>query len=245
MDKKCPGTELRNLKVEIIKCSNCGYEIEIFSDEVKVRCPKCKTEVFRENIPSCVSWCIYAKECIGEEKYNQIKNFIIEKQQKMDVKEKVLLEMMNYFKDDLKRIEHARKVLMYAEKILEDNPQADRNVVVISAILHDIGIKEAERKYGSADGQLQEKEGPAVAKEILQKLGVKKEVIDEVCQIIASHHSPGEVNTLNFKIIWDADWLVNLKDEVDINNKEKLKGIIDKVFMTDTGKRIAKEIYLR
>jgi predicted RNA-binding Zn-ribbon protein involved in translation (DUF1610 family) len=129
MDKKCPGTELRNLKVEIIKCSNCGYEIEIFSDEVKVRCPKCKTEVFRENIPSCVSWCIYAKECIGEEKYNQIKNFIIEKQQKMDVREKVLLEMMNYFKDDLKRIEHARKVLMYAERILEDNPQADRNDV--------------------------------------------------------------------------------------------------------------------
>jgi len=245
MDKKCPGTELRNLKVEIIKCSNCGYEIEIFSDEVKVICPKCKTEVFRENIPSCVSWCIYAKECIGEEKYNQIKNFIIEKQKKMDVKERVLLEMMNYFKDDLKRIEHARKVLMYAEKILEENPQADRNVVVISAILHDIGIKEAERKYGSADGQLQEKEGPAVAKEILQKLGVKKEVIDEVCQIIASHHSPGEVNTLNFKIIWDADWLVNLKDEVDINDKEKLKGVIDKVFMTDTGKRIAKEIYLR
>jgi len=245
MDKKCPGTELRNLKVEIIKCSNCGYEIEIFSDEVKVICPKCKTEVFRENIPSCVSWCVYAKECIGEEKYNQIKNFIIEKQQMMDVKEKVLLEMMNYFKDDLKRIEHARKVLMYAERILEDNPQADRNVVVISAILHDIGIKEAERKYGSADGQLQEKEGPAVAKEILQKLGVKKEVIDEVCQITASHHSPGKVNTLNFKIIWDADWLVNLKDEVDINNKEKLKKVIDKVFMTDTGKRIAKEIYLR
>jgi hypothetical protein len=50
---------------------------------------------------------------------------------------------------------------------------------------------------------------------------------------------------LNFKIIWDADWLVNLKDEVDINNKEKLKMVIDKIFMTDTGKRIAKEIYLR
>ncbi len=30
MDKKCPGTDQRYLKIEIIKCPSCGYELEIF-----------------------------------------------------------------------------------------------------------------------------------------------------------------------------------------------------------------------
>ncbi len=244
MDIKCPGTELRSLKVEIIKCPNCGYEIEIFSDEMKAKCPKCKTVVFRENIPSCVSWCKYAKECIGEEKWRQIKDLIETQQQKLDIKERLLSEMMNYFGSDLKRIEHARKVLLYAEEILKDYPQANREVVVISAILHDVGTKEAEKKYGYTNEELQAKEGAIVAKNILQKLGIKKEIIDEVCNIIASHHTPAEINTLNFKILWDADWIVNLKDKVVINDKEKLKETIDKIFMTDVGKNLAKKIYL-
>jgi predicted Zn-ribbon and HTH transcriptional regulator len=45
---KCPGQDTRKLKVEIVKCKNCGYEVEIFSDEIRRRCPKCKKYVFRE-----------------------------------------------------------------------------------------------------------------------------------------------------------------------------------------------------
>ncbi|MFN3967163.1 MAG: hypothetical protein ACK4JE_05650, partial [Endomicrobiia bacterium] len=84
IDKKCPGTDPRYLKIEIIKCPECGYEIEFFSDEIKVKCPKCKKDVFKEDIPSCISWCKYASECIGKEKWEQIKSYIDEKQQKTD-----------------------------------------------------------------------------------------------------------------------------------------------------------------
>ena len=56
--------------------------------------------------------------------------------------------------------------------------------------------------------------------------------------------SPGKMDTLNFKILTDADWLVNLRDEYDITDKEKLKKLISRIFRTDTGKRIAEEIYL-
>jgi len=163
---------------------------------------------------------------------------------KQDFRERVLSEMRGYFGDDTKRITHAGKVLYFAEKILEQEKDADTRVVIISAILHDIGIKECEKKYNSTDGQLQEKEGPPIAKEILQKLGIEREIIDEVCRIIASHHSPGEIDTLNFKILWDADWLVNMEDEIDLNDKERLKRIIDRNFLTTAGKQIAREKYL-
>ena len=68
--------------------------------------------------------------------------------------------------------------------------------------------------------------------------------IEEICQIIAHHHSPGKINTQNFRIIYDADWLVNLKDEYDIWDREKLSDIIDRVFLTESGKAMARQTYL-
>lgn len=67
--KKCPGQDSRNVKPEIIKCSSCGYKLEIFSDEIKVKCPKCKKIVCQTRLPSCVDWCKAARECVGEERW--------------------------------------------------------------------------------------------------------------------------------------------------------------------------------
>lgn len=69
---KCPGTDTRFLRVEVKKCKKCGYAVEIFSDEVRVKCPKCKNMVYREDTPSCIDWCKYAKECIGEERWKEL-----------------------------------------------------------------------------------------------------------------------------------------------------------------------------
>lgn len=157
MSFKCPGVDTRFIRVEEQVCKNCGYEVEIFSDEIRTICPKCKTNIYRENIPSCIDWCSYAKQCIGQDKYEELKSRIELNKSRLDFKEKTLSEMMNYFGDDIKRITHAMKVTHFAEKILQQEITADRRVVIISAILHDIGIKECERKYNSTDGQLQKK----------------------------------------------------------------------------------------
>jgi len=68
MKSKCPGQDDRNIKAEEIRCIGCGYKVEIFSDEIKVRCPKCRKITIREKLPSCVDWCKSARECLGEEK---------------------------------------------------------------------------------------------------------------------------------------------------------------------------------
>jgi len=151
--------------------------------------------------------------------------------------------MRAYFGSDQRRIDHALRVTGFAEEIL-NSEKGDRLVVVAAALLHDIGIREAERKYGSSAGNLQEQEGPPVAREILTGFGFADAVIGEVCEIIASHHSPGEVDTDNFRIIWDADWLVNLGDEFALTDLDKTLGMIAKIFQTVTGKRIAERIYL-
>jgi NADH pyrophosphatase NudC (nudix superfamily) len=69
---KCPGQDMRNLRVSIHKCPQCGNEVEIFSDESKIRCKKCGTIVFKEEVPSCISWCASARQCLGEERWKQL-----------------------------------------------------------------------------------------------------------------------------------------------------------------------------
>ncbi len=162
---------------------------------------------------------------------------------KAPVKDRLIKELEDYFGPDVKRIDHAKKVMHFAEEILKTE-KADRDIVIPASILHDVGIKAAEEKYGSAAGHYQEIEGPAIARGMLLKAGLKKEDIDEICEIIGNHHSPGKVNTLNFKVLYDADWLVNLKDEYNVDDKEKLSKIIDRVFLTETGKQLVKHIYL-
>lgn len=159
------------------------------------------------------------------------------------LKDFLLKELREYFGVDTKRINHAEKVLDFTEMLLE-HESADWTIVVSASILHDVGIKVAEEKYGSASGHYQEKEGPEIARSILLKTGLDKKKIDEICQIIGHHHSPGKINTRNFMVLYDADWLVNLKDEVGVANKDKLKQLISKIFLTRTGKLMAEQLYL-
>jgi NADH pyrophosphatase NudC (nudix superfamily) len=70
---RCPGSgNIRTPIPTLKKCPGCGDEVEIWSDELKAKCSKCGTKVFREAVPSCIEWCRAAKECLGEEKYNKL-----------------------------------------------------------------------------------------------------------------------------------------------------------------------------
>jgi DNA-directed RNA polymerase subunit RPC12/RpoP len=73
MFNKCPGQDSRKANVENIVCAHCGYAAEIFSDEIKVACPQCENIICKERLLTCVDWCKAARECIGEEKYKQLK----------------------------------------------------------------------------------------------------------------------------------------------------------------------------
>ncbi len=68
----CPGQDTRKLRVGLYKCPNCGTEVEMFSDEVKVRCYNCKEWVYKEKMPSCVEWCASARQCLGEDRWKML-----------------------------------------------------------------------------------------------------------------------------------------------------------------------------
>jgi DNA-directed RNA polymerase subunit RPC12/RpoP len=73
MFDRCPGQSSRYIKATYHGCQNCGYEVEIFSSELKVTCPACGKPVYRERQPSCIDWCPAAKDCIGYLKWKELK----------------------------------------------------------------------------------------------------------------------------------------------------------------------------
>lgn len=52
-------------------CPQCGGTIEIFSIDTEVACDNCGFVAYNDTL-SCVQWCKYAKQCVGEEMYNHM-----------------------------------------------------------------------------------------------------------------------------------------------------------------------------
>ena len=154
-------------------------------------------------------------------------------------KEKIIKEMKEVFKEIPFGVEHTLKVLQNSEDIMKgEDIEEEREIITIVAILHDIGAVEALKKYGSIDGVYQEKEGPAIAQKILQKVGYDRNV-DRICFIIGNHHTPSKIDGIDFQIQWEADLLENLT-VMDIHKqKQEIKKCIEQNFKTNTGKRIA------
>ncbi len=152
--------------------------------------------------------------------------------------------MERYFGSDQKRIDHALQVSLYAEELLA-YIDADPVVTLAAAYLHDIGIHEAERRHGSSSGKWQELEGPPLATQMLADVGAAEVTIEAVVDIIANHHTPGGVDSAEFRVIWDADALVNFADVLPTKNQEERDAILQAHMVTEAGYRIARTIFLR
>lgn len=189
-------------------------------------------------------------ETVQEEKTIQKNIAIQEKVTKgeeniMDEQDRKLIEkMMEYYAGDPKRVQHFLKVYEFA-KLIGESESLDTEIMHIlrtAAIVHDIGIKISEEKYGSSNGKYQEKEGPAVAEPMLLALGYDEAVIDRVLFLIAHHHTYNEIEGLDYQILVEADFLVNLFE--DGSSREAAQKVQKNIFKTNTGMKYLSDLFL-
>jgi len=157
---------------------------------------------------------------------------------------KLLAEMIEYDKGDAMRIQHLIKVHGFAGAIgrLENLDEDILFILETAAILHDIGIHLSEEKYGSADGKYQEQEGPAEAEKMMRKLSFYNETqIERVKYLIGHHHSYSSIDGLDYQILIESDFLVNLFESA--SNYETAQIVFNKYFKTDAGKKIFMNIF--
>lgn len=232
---RCPGQDQRFWKPDDIfeiPCPQCGKSVEFFKDERKLKCRDCGQMVVNLKIDlGCARWCQYAEQCLG----------VSLAQDAGFMRSKLIGEIEKVFAGDQRRIDHAMQVLDYAEQI-QQAEGGDPLVVKAAAILHDVGILQAERKYGSGAGQYQEMEGPPIARKILERYDVHPDTVDHVCRIVGSHHFGGDIDMIEFNCIWDADHLVNVRDECVDTQEAELQKLIEKILKTDKAREMAKAL---
>ena len=98
---------------------------------------------------------------------------------------------------------HTRRVFEIAKQNF-DIPKALEELVFCSIIMHDIGGNTIEKQY---------KHGPEITADILQKLGYDEGFVQEVCEIVRTHHGHPDNPSLTFKILYDSDKLVMFSPE--------------------------------
>lgn len=161
----------------------------------------------------------------------------------MDKITELTYQMIAYDSGDPKRIQHFIKVHSFARLIGigESLDAHTQKIVEAAALVHDIGIRPAEQKYGRCDGKLQEQEGPAPAREMLEHLGFSKNEIERICFLVAHHHTYHCVDGLDYRILLEADFLVNLYE--DNLSKEAVCAALRNIFRTQTGTELCRQIF--
>ncbi len=152
-------------------------------------------------------------------------------------------EMIAYDKGDPRRIQHFMKVHDFARTIgqLEGLDEQTLYILESAAVVHDIGIHVCEEKYGSCEGKLQEKEGPALAKELLERLGYEQEVINRICYLVGHHHTYTNIDGADYQILVEADFLVNMYE--DGVSPDAVRKAYQNIFKTENGKKICRNMF--
>ena len=149
---------------------------------------------------------------------------------------KLIQKAITFDHGDAKRIQHFLKVHAFAALIghLENIPQETQDLLEAAAILHDIGIHAAEEKHHSTAGKYQELEGPAIARDLLEGFeACNADFIDRVCFLIAHHHTYNVVDSVDYQILLEADFLVNAYE--DQLSPQAILSFREKVFRTKSG----------
>ncbi|MCI6720081.1 MAG: HD domain-containing protein [Clostridiales bacterium] len=149
-----------------------------------------------------------------------------------------------YDAGDPRRVHHFMKVYAFARLIgqAEGLDEQTQEILDAAALLHDIGIHAAERKFGACGGPLQEAEGPSAALPLLKQAGADEAACEQVCWLIAHHHSPGASDALPFRILLEADFLVNAYE--DALPPEACRTARTRLFRTRTGTQYLDDLFL-
>lgn len=160
-----------------------------------------------------------------------------------DIVSEVKEKMIVYYAGDSRRVHHFLKVHSFAKLIgeMEGITSAELELLELAALVHDIGIKNAERKYGYNNGRLQEQEGPPEARRLLREASAGDDIIDRVCYLVGHHHTYRDIDGIDYQILVEADFLVNLYE--DSADRDTVRKAYENVFVTKSGRSLCRSLF--
>lgn len=155
----------------------------------------------------------------------------------------IMIKMIEYSNGNIHDINHFMKVYTYAKTIAECEKVTsdEQRVIEIAAIIHDIACPLCREKYGNTNGKLQEKESAILVEKFLCGTELPKTVVDRIVFLVTHHHTPQEIDGIDYQILIEADYLVNA-DEADYS-ESNIRNTMELIFRTSTGKKLLQSVY--
>ena len=179
----CPGAKiLRRPQPEMFDCPSCGEEVEIWTDEIRGKCLNCGQTVFRDGFMSCLEWCKFAQDCVGEEAYDRY-----QQNRAVGLRRKLLEAMRLLWSEDADRLQEAEAVLSWSEEILKEE-KADWHIVIPASILQNVDGGTSSAAFQAAAG-------------VLSGSGLTQEDLERIRRIVEG--DPSE-NCAEFDVVHDA-----------------------------------------
>ncbi|MCD8367069.1 MAG: phosphohydrolase [Clostridiales bacterium] len=157
-------------------------------------------------------------------------------------------EMVHYYQDDPQHIQHFIKVHSFSRLIAQlEQVDADTCFTLeAAAYVHDIGIKPALAQYHSSAGPYQERLGAPLALEMLTGLGFAPSVAQRVSYLVGHHHTYTDIDGLDYQILVEADFLVNLYEDYPdaaAARRHAADTACQRIFKTAAGTRLCREMF--
>lgn len=155
----------------------------------------------------------------------------------------LLSRMATFNAGDPALTQHLLKVHGFCRAIgqLEGMDADGLHTLEVAALTHDIAIKHCMDTYGKCTGKMQEEEGPALARPVLESLGFAPGAIDRVCFLIGHHHTYTGIDGIDYQILIEADFLVNLYEGKQ--SDEAKKAAYANIFKTEAGQQLFRAMY--
>jgi HD superfamily phosphodiesterase len=224
---RCPGQDLRFWKLGDIfdvPCPHCGMAVEFWRDEPSVKCPQCRAVIINPKLDlGCAQWCQHAEQCLGA---------VIDPESLLC--KKLIKEMKNALGSDERRINHSLAVFRNAQQILAGEP-ADARIVNAAAILHTLAAPCPPPAECPA-----ERRELSTVRAILTTCGVDAEQIESVCQLVASHGSGHVEDSMEARILGDAERLTRLADHSAGAAPIEIRESILRKLQTQKGRELAR-----
>ena len=130
------------------------------------------------------------------------------------------LHMITYYAADPARIQHFIKVHSFAALIARQEGMDAATLEILEAAAY----------------------GPTPARAMMLECGFTPAQADRVAYLVGHHHTYTNIDGMDYQILVEADFLVNLYE--DSVPKAAAQNALDKIFKTQTGKTICKEMFV-
>ncbi len=155
----------------------------------------------------------------------------------------ILRKMFAYSNGNIHDIDHLIRVWTYAKTIgeLEGIDKDTQFILEVAAITHDIACPLCREKYGNTNGKHQEEEGIPLVKAFLSDCDMSESQIERVAYLVGHHHTLQEIDGIDYQILIEADYIANATENG--YSRENIENFMSKIMKTESGKRLAQDIF--